>query len=591
MGLLVRALLCAAAAFAATQDAHAQTIYPLDRAEILTGAKFDLKVEFPGKPASGSVTVNGQDAAAFFGKAASFIEGEEGGQISAFWLRDISVPKAGDYVIEAVSGETKAKVAWQVFDAPARSAKNVILFIGDGLSVAHRTAARVLSKGLVAGRYGGELAIDDMPHMALVSTSGTDALVTDSANSMSAYTTGHKSCVNALGVYCASNKGSLDHPKVETISEIVKRRAGMSVGVVTNTEIEDATPAGMVAHTRTRRDYDDIVKMFFKVQPDVILGGGSLNFIPAATPGGKRKDGDDYIKKFEGAGYKFVSTNTELKAATAPGSNATKLLGLFNTENIDGALDRFFLKQGSVAAFPDQPDLTDQLRAALTVLSKDEDGFVLMVESGRTDKYSHSLDWERAAYDTIMLDNAVKVAKDFAAAKNDTLIIVVGDHAHPVSIIGTYDDNAPGSEAREKLGVYGASKFPNYPAPNADGYPGSVDVSRRIAFSFGGYPDYCALFRPYLDGENIPTVKAPDGKTYVANEKYCNEPLAVRREGNLPREANAGVHSADDLVLTAMGPGAEQFHGRIDNTRVFRTMAIALGLGQDSPAVGGAPKN
>ena len=92
-------------------------------------------------------------------------------------------------------------------------AKNVILFIGDGLSVAHRTAARILSKGLEEGRYGGELAIDDMPHMALVSTSGTDSVVTDSANSASAYTTGHKSCVNALGVYCARNKSNLDHPK------------------------------------------------------------------------------------------------------------------------------------------------------------------------------------------------------------------------------------------------------------------------------------------------------------------------------------------------------------------------------------------
>src|SRR5204863_750038 len=98
---------------------------------------------------------------------------------------------------------------------PARRARNVILFIGDGLSVAHRTAARVLSKGLVQGRYGGELAIDDMPHMALVSTSCTDSIVTDSANSMSAYTTGHKSCVNAMGVYCARNKSNLDHPRVE----------------------------------------------------------------------------------------------------------------------------------------------------------------------------------------------------------------------------------------------------------------------------------------------------------------------------------------------------------------------------------------
>jgi alkaline phosphatase len=75
-------------------------------------------------------------------------------------------------------------------------------------------------------------------------------------------------------------------------------------------------------------------------------------------------------------------------------------------------------------------------------------------------------------------------------------------------------------------------------------------------------------------------VKAADGKTYVANEAYCKEPLAARRPGNLPGEANSGVHSADDVVLTAMGPGSELFRGRLDNTRVFRVMATALGLGR-----------
>src|ERR1700693_2777876 len=166
-------------------------------------------------------------------------------------------------------------------------------------------AARSLPKGLVEGRYGGELAIDDMPYMALVSTSGTDSVVTDSANSMTAYTTGHKTCVNALGVYCARNKNSLQHPRVETISEIVKRLRGMSVGVVTNTEIEDATPAGMVAHTRRRADFNDIVTMLFDVQPDVIMGGGSPDFVPKSA-GGKREDNVDYIRKFAVDGYHSV---------------------------------------------------------------------------------------------------------------------------------------------------------------------------------------------------------------------------------------------------------------------------------------------
>ena len=393
--------------------ASAQTIYPIDRAEILAGGKFDLKVEFPGAPASAAtkVTINGEDAAKVLGKPATFTENEDGANHSAYWIRDAVIAKPGRYTVEAMAGDRKAAVTWEVFDtAGGGKAKNVILFIGDGLTIAHRTAARILSKGLVEGRFGGDLAMDDMPHMALVSTSGTDAIVTDSANSMTAYTTGHKSCVNALGVYCSLSKNNLAHPRMETITDLVKRSRGMAVGVVTNTEIEDATPAAMVAHTRRRADYNDIVEMFYAVKPDVIMGGGSPNFLPKSTPGSKRADDVDYIKKFEEAGYKFVTTKSELAAA----NGAQKLLGLFNTGNVDGALDRFFLKKGSVDKFPDQPDLTDQVRAALAALSKNDKGFVLMVESGRIDKYSHSLDWERAVYDTIMLDNAVKLAKDFA---------------------------------------------------------------------------------------------------------------------------------------------------------------------------------
>ncbi len=560
-----------------TAAADAQTIYPIDRAEILAGARFDFKVEFPDAPAQSAVkiTINGQDAAAALGKAATFVEKEDGGSHSAYWIRDTLLAKPGTYTIEASAGGKTAKVSWDVFTAggPAK-AKNVILFIGDGMTIAHRTAARILSKGLKEGRYGGELAMDDMPYMALVSTSGTDSVVTDSANSASAYTTGHKSCVNAMGVYCALNKSTLSHPKVETISELVKRTRGMSVGVVTNTEIEDATPAAMVAHTRRRSDYNDIVKMFFAVQPDVIMGGGSVNFWAKSTLGSKRADEDDYIKKFEGSGYKYVSTKTELEAARG----ASKILGLFNTSNIDGALDRFFLKKGTIDKFPDQPDLTEQVRAALDVLSKNDKGFVLMVESGRIDKYSHSLDWERSVYDTIMLDNAVKVAKDFAGNRNDTLIIVVPDHAHPTAIVGTYDDARPGQQLRDKLGTYAQSAVPNYPAPNKDGYPDNVSVSRRLAFVFGAFPDYCDLGHPYLDGENVPAVAGAEKGTFVANEKYCNAPGAARRTGNLPMETNGGVHAADDVVLNAMGPGAEMFHGRIDNTRVFRVMATALGL-------------
>jgi alkaline phosphatase len=379
-----------------------------------------------------------------------------------------------------------------------------------------------------------------------------------------------------MGVYCARNKNGLAHPKVETIAELVKRRnPGMGIGVVTNTEIEDATPAGMVAHVRRRSDYDEIVRMFYEARPDVMMGGGTGFFLPKADKAGKRKDEENYLEKFKAAGYKFAANAMEMKAAAGDKSTA-QLLGLFHPGNLDGALDRLVLKKGSVTAFPDQPDLADQTRAAIDILSRKPDGFVLMVESGLIDKYSHVLDWERAVYDTIMLDNAVAGAKAFAAGRDDTLIVVVGDHTHPVSIIGTYDDERPGERLRDKLGIYDQAKFPNYPKADAAGYPGSVDVSRRLAFVFAGFPDHCASGKPYLGGPFKPAEEKD--KQAVANEVYCT-PQAMRMQGNLPFTQPQGVHSADDVVLTAMGPGAEQFRGRIDNTRVFHVMATALGLG------------
>ncbi|MBK1714782.1 alkaline phosphatase [Rubrivivax gelatinosus] len=565
--------------------AQAQSIYPLNRADILAGARFDFKVEFDVvvAPEQLKVTVNGQDFAKVFGQQPEFIAREDGKDASSLLLRGVSLASAGRYTVKASDGRNEKSVVWTVYDTPARpAAKNVILFIGDGFSIAHRTAARILSKGYdEGGKLRGKLAMDDMPAMALLSTQGTDSIVTDSANSAAAYTTGHKSCVNALGVYCSRAASSLAHPAVETLTSLAKRR-GLAVGAVTNSEVEDATPAAMVAHTRRRADYDDIVRMFLDSGIDVLMGGGSPNFLPKSTAGSKRKDDVDYIAAFKQAGYPLATTKTEMQALAAD-KGTKKLLGLYNTGNVDGALDLKFLKKGSVAKFPDQPDVVEEMRAAIEVLSRNPKGFVLLVESARIDKYSHSMDAERAIYDTIMLDDAVRAAKDWSKARgNDTLILVTADHAHPVSVIGSVNDDAPGSEMRNKVGLYAAAGFPNYPAPDADGYPDKVDVSRRLRFVFGAYPDHYDTFRPFLDGENVPAIKGKDG-VVVANEQYKDVPGAVLRVGNLPNTgpeaATQGIHSGDDVVLTATGPGSERVRGQMENTELFRVIAEALALG------------
>ena len=566
------------AALVLLSPAAAQTIYPYDRADILAAAKFDFKVEFPGlqKADTTPVTVNGEPYAKVLGAAGQFIEREDGKDQSALILRDVAL-KPGTYKVQA--GATS--VTWNVYATGQRQAKNVILFVGDGLSPSHRIAARLLSKGIAQGKSLGKLAIDDMPHMALVATAGSDSIITDSANAASAFATGHKTAVNAMGVYADRTANPFDDPKVETIGELVKRR-NMALGIVTNTESQDATPAAMATHTRRRASYDQIVEQFFDIKPDVLMGGGLANFLPATASGSKRKDETDYLAKFKDAGYRYASNATELNAAASDAATG-KLLGLFALGNMDGVLDRKFLKGGSVKKFPDQPDLTDQVKTALILLSKNRNGFFLMVESGLIDKYAHALDFDRAVYDTIMLDNAVRQTKEWAKARgDDTLILVVSDHNHPNSLIGTINDDMktiPNVPMRERVGTYEKAGFPNYPAPNADGYPDRVDVSRRIAIFSAAAPDYYETFRPKLDNPNLPAVEGKEKGTYVANEQYKDVPGSMLRFGNLPAMINASVHSGEDVILTATGPGSQRVHGSMDNTEVFRVMVEALGLG------------
>ena len=583
----MRTVLAAAAGIAiamAASAGSAQTVYPIDRADILSGARFDFKVEFAGlaDPSKISITLNGKDYAQVFGKAGTFVEREAGKDQSALLLRDVSLGDAGVYNIRATDGAETRELRWNVYDTGPRKAKNVILFIGDGRSPAHRVAARLLAKGIAEGKALGKLAIDDMPHMALVATAGSDSIITDSANSASAYATGHKSAVNAMGVYADRTPDPLDDPRVETVTSLAQRRQDMAIGIVTNTEIEDATPAAMVAHTRRRTEYDRIVEQYFAAKPDVLMGGGRANFLPKSENGSRRRDESDFVAQFRAAGYSLALTGPEMvSAAKDPGT--TKLLGLFTLGNMDGALDRKFLKGGTVGKFPEQPDLTEQVGAALEVLSKNSSGFFLMVESGMIDKYTHLLDMERAVYDTIMLDNAVRLARDWAAAHgDDTLILVIADHNHPIGLLGTIDDDMTKetpAPLRERVRVYERAGFPNYPAPDAEGYPARVDVSRRLALFSASLPDHYETLRPKLDNPNEPTVAGKDANTYVANERYKSVPGAALRLGNLPAMINADVHSGEDVILTATGPGSERVRGQMDNTEVFRVIAEALGLG------------
>jgi alkaline phosphatase len=563
--------------------ASAATVYPIDRATILVGSPFDFKVEFDTvvKPEDVKVTVNGQAYETIFGKTAEFVAEEKGAEDkvlgSALVLRDLTIGTAGAYKIEVSASSETQSVNWEVYETVAQpKARNIIFLIADGLSVAHRTGARIMSKGMTEGKANGRLAMDDIPPVAFIGTSSTHSIATDSANTMSAYMTGHKARVNALGVYADRTPASLDDPKVETIAEALRRNTKKSIGIVTTSEIEDATPAALVAHTRKRADKAKIVGMMLDVKPDVLLGGGSAYFLSKDVPGSKRKDDKDYIAEFHNADYEIPTDKAEL--ASAAGSNKERLLGLFHTGNMDVTLDREFLKKGTVDKFPNQPGLEDMTRAALAKLSKNPEGFFLMVEAASVDKMSHPLDWDRALVETIEFDKAVGIARDFAEKNPDTLIVVTGDHTHGVAIIGTVDDEKPGDVMREKVGTYDAAGFPNYEDKNGDGYPDRIDVSRRLFLAANNGPDHYETFRPKLDGPFVPAVQN-EAKEYVANEAYKGVPGAVFVEGNIPKEDDTGVHAVDDVVLQAAGPGAEGFRGYMEQSDVYRVLADAFALG------------
>ncbi|MEI2298469.1 alkaline phosphatase [Ensifer sp. MJa1] len=564
---------------------HAATVYPLDRATILVGSPFDFKVEFDGvvKKEDVKVTVNGEDAKKVLGADFDFVADEQGKDNaslgSAVILRAAKISKAGAYKVEVTAGDQTKTVTWDVFGTSATpKARNVIFLLADGLSVSHRTGARLMSKGMTEGKANGRLFMDDLDHMAFIGTSSTNAIATDSANTMSAYMTGHKTAINALGVYADRTPDSLDDPRVENIAEAVRRLTKKSIGVVSTSELQDATPAAVFAHTRKRGDKADIATMFLDTKPDVILGGGSAYFLPKDVPGSKRKDDKDLIKSFKDDGYTLATDKTELAAAA--GSNTGKILGLFHTGNMDVTLDREFLKKGTVEKFPNQPGLKDMTKAALDQLSKNPEGFFLMVEGASVDKMSHPMDWERALIDTIEFDQVVGMAREFAKSHPDTLIVVTGDHTHGVSIIGTIDDEKAGTAMREKVGVYAEAGFPNYEDKDGDGFPDKIDVSRRLAIFANNYPDYYETFRPKMDGPFEPAIEN-EKKEYVANPAYKDVPGAVLREGNLPRNADTAVHAVDDVVLQATGPGAEEFKGYMEESDVYRVLADAFALGND----------
>jgi alkaline phosphatase len=558
------------------------TILPVTGAKFLAGAKFDFRVELSDlKSASRDleITVQGKKAETFFRKplVKSAGEGDKAASIENYMVRDVSLTMTGtlEVIVKGVddSGPFLAMAKYESVRAMSlrKKAKNVILFIGDGMGWNTVTAARIIKNGITNGKANGLLEMEKAETVASIATSGLTGLVTDSANSASAYATGHKSANNGLGIYPDNTASSLDDPRQELITEIMRRTKGMSVGMITTSYLADATPAAWASHTRRRGDYSDIIGQFIddKVQPEVIMGGGSVDFLPKATKGSRRKDERDIIKEYQAKGYQFVSTAKEL-ADSKPG----KTLGLFNLQWMNAYLDRVQFKNPDVlGSFTDQPLLWDMTTKAIDSLSSNPNGFFLMVEGSNSDVLQHALDWPRATWDAIEMDMAVGKAKAWAKQNGDTLVIVTADHAHTNSTYGTFNlEKGAGSPTGTQAGVglYEDNGFPTYQKTlDQYGLPmAKTDV--MLAVGYGAAPSH---YENYIVGDKpfAPTV-SQDNKP-VPNPAYAGGQLNTGNIGG-----TSGNHSVDPVPLFASGPGSSYFKGVMDNTEVFFGMANALGL-------------
>jgi alkaline phosphatase len=556
-------------------------ILPIDRAKFLAGARFDLRVEAGGvdpQTARIDISVQGPNGPAPILTGEPVRTSVEDDSLEVTY-EGVFYEEPGAYKVwvnvRSRGRTARAEAAHEVVAARVgeKQAKNIIFFLGDGMGSPAITAARILSKGISEGKYHGLLEMDQMEYRGLVGTSGVDSIATDSANSMSAYMTGHKSSVNAMGVYEGNEPDPNKHPRVENIAELLTRTRGMSIGVVATSDVQDATPAAVFAHTRRRAEYQVIMDQFLEQELDVWMGGGASFFWPQSEPGSSRDDDRDVVKEFEQAGYTHVGSRAELGAAVR-GSVPDKLLGLFHPRNMNVYVDRQLIKQPEVLGeWDDQPTLMEMTEAALKVVERNENGFFLMVEAASIDKMEHPLDGPRATYDTIEFDQAIGVAKKWAEGRDDTLIVITADHNHSMSIVGTHDRRD--AEGRNANGVYGDAGFPTYSDDDGDGFPDDPNPDVGLFFGWSNHPDHTDDFQHNTVFQQ-PSLIDPDTGEAVDNPE--RDPDAELQVGNLPLNSTNCVHTVEDVSIFASGPGAARFNAFLDNTEVFHAMADALGL-------------
>ncbi|MDP5069938.1 MAG: alkaline phosphatase [Congregibacter sp.] len=464
-------------------------------------------------------------------------------------------------------------------------AKNVILFLGDGMGISTITAARILA-GQQAGNSGEEnrLSFEEFPVTGLVKTYNVDSQTADSAGTMSAIMTGVKTKIGVFGVderviqqNCKSGQGA----ELLTLLEIAEL-AGKPTGVVSTARLTHATPAATYAKTADR-DWEDDADMPAEAKAqgcldvaaqfvdtknrlnaefgdgasngiEVALGGGRRQFLPAATDGGHRGDGRNLVNEWQAAYPRgaYVDDKAGLNAAArAP------LLGLFSSSHMAYASERALPGAG-------QPTLTEMTLKALQLLQASDTGFLLVVEAGRIDHAHHAGNAANALNDTVELSEAVAAVMRNTNA-DDTLVMVTADHSHVFTMAGYPKRGNP------ILGKV-VPAWSDEPMLDADGLP----------YTTLGYMNGRG-FRDHGDELNADsTYREPPtpGRQDISNIDTTRP--GYHQEALVPLDAE--THGGEDVAVYASGPGALGAMGSIEQNQLFHVMLNATSWEADATA-------
>ncbi|MEQ1638444.1 MAG: alkaline phosphatase [Methylococcales bacterium] len=477
-----------------------------------------------------------------------------------------------------------------------KKAKNVILFVGDGMGISTITAARIYD-GQQKGGHGEEnsLYFELAPYMALSKTYAVDQQTPDSAPTMTAMVTGVKSNEGYLSVDHTVARGELDNDKVNakklsTILEQAKTN-NKSVGVVSTARITHATPAACYAHT-TVRDWEadsdrpvgatvpDIAAQLvdFNINGgiDVALGGGRTRFIPTTVTdpeygiAGKRKDGRDLTAEWKTKHTKAEYVWNKAQFDAIDPSTTEHLLGLFEPSHVHYEADRIAHDKAG------EPSLTEMTTKAIDILKKNPNGYFLMVEGGRIDHAHHASNAYRALTDTQQLAEAVKAAVG-KTSPEDTLIIVTADHSHVFTIGGYPQRGNPILGLTQGVGA----KTPdldmlglpyttlNY--ANGSGYTGESNLQPAGSKSFKAATD---AWQSGSEGHNPSKYSPATGRPTLTNDLVKDSDYL--QESIIPLAAE--THAAEDVAIFAYGPQAHLFHGVMEQNTIYHVMAEAFGI-------------